>query len=131
MANSRQKTSKAARPSLNGGASKPPVPSAHVDTFAREHLPPEESWPVMKICGAEDLEYPAVLNAAVELLDRNVETGSGSRACLLTDSGIWSYQRLLEWANRAANLLVGQGLVSGERVLLRDANSPMLAACWF
>jgi 2-aminobenzoate-CoA ligase len=85
----------------------------------------------MKNSGAEDLEYPAVLNAAVELLDRNAEAGSGSRACLLTDGGVWSYQRLLEWANRAANLLVSQGLVPGERVLLRDANSPMLAACWF
>jgi len=93
--------------------------SAHADTFAREHLPPKESWPVMKGYGVEDIEYPALLNAAVELLDRNVESGSGSRTCLLTDCGVWSYQRLLEYANRFANLLVSQGLVPGERVLLR------------
>jgi 2-aminobenzoate-CoA ligase len=37
---------------------------------------------------------------------------------------------LLELVNRIANLLKSRGLVAGERVLLRDANSPMLAACW-
>src|SRR5882724_3916758 len=131
MANTREKaSSKPARPALNGDAGRP-VPSAHVDTFAREHLPPQEFWPVMKTYGAESLEYPAVLNAAVELLDRNVERGSGSKACLLSDHGVWSYQRLLECANRLANLLVGQGLAPGERVLLRDANTPMLVVCWF
>src|SRR5262249_39705622 len=33
--------------------------------------------------------------------------------------------------NRLANLLASRGLIPGERVLLRDANTPMLAACWF
>jgi 2-aminobenzoate-CoA ligase len=132
MSNTREKTSsKPARPALIGQASGPFGPGAHVDAFAREQLPPGESWPVMKCYGIEDFKYPVVLNAAAELLDRNVETGSGSRACLLTDDGVWSYQKLLECANRLANLLVSQGLLPGERVLLRDANSPMLVACWF
>jgi 2-aminobenzoate-CoA ligase len=107
------------------------LPSAHIDTFAKKHLPPKELWPVIKVSGIEDLEYPARLNAAVELLDRNVEAGSGSRPCLRTDHEVWSYRKLLEYANRLANLLVSHGLVRGERVLLRGANSPMLAACWF
>ena len=35
-------------------------------------------------------------------------------------------------ANRIARVLVeDMGLVPGNRVLLRGANSPMLAACWF
>ncbi|HXA84103.1 MAG TPA: AMP-binding protein, partial [Candidatus Dormibacteraeota bacterium] len=112
----------------------PPVsqtPNATVDTFAREHLPPKELWPVMKAIGIPDLDYPASLNAAVELLDRHVESGSGARPCLRTDNDVWSYQKLLQCSNRIANLLVSRGLVPGERVLLRDANSPMLAACWF
>jgi 2-aminobenzoate-CoA ligase len=112
----------------------PPVsqtPNAHVDTFAREHLPPKELWPVMKAIGIPDLDYPASLNAAVELLDRHVESGSGARPCLRTGNDIWSYQKLFQYSNRIANLLVGRGLLPGERVLLRDANSPMLAACWF
>lgn len=103
----------------------------NADTFARDHLPPKDLWPVIKACGMAELKYPAHLNAAVELLDRNVEAGAGARPCLRTDSGVWTYQQLLERANRLANLLVSHGLQPGERVLLRDANTPMLAACWF
>src|SRR2546423_3754821 len=105
--------------------------TAHVDTFAREHLPPVEMWPVMTESAISDLDYPARLNAAVELLDRNVEQGLGRRPCLRTDTEIWSYEKLLDRANHIANLLTSRGLIPGERVLLRDANSPMLAACWF
>jgi len=85
----------------------------------------------MNTCGIAELDYPSTLNAASHLLDRNIENGLGSRPCLRTDGGVWSYQRLLEWANRLSNLLVSRGLAPGERVLLRDANTPMLAACWF
>jgi len=105
--------------------------SAHVDAFAREHLPPRELWPVIKTCGMAQLEYPIRLNAAVELLDCNVAGGLGSKPCIRTEDGVWSYQELLECSNRLANMLVGHGLRPGERVLLRDANTPMLAACWF
>jgi len=109
----------------------PQAPSAPVDTFAHEQLPPRELWPVMTAIGIPDLDYPASLNAAVELLDRNVQSGLGTHPCLRTDNEVWSYQKLLQCANRIANLLVRRGLVPGERVLLRDINSPMLAACWF
>ncbi|HWZ42715.1 MAG TPA: benzoate-CoA ligase family protein [Candidatus Saccharimonadales bacterium] len=110
----------------------PSVPSsAQIDTFARDHLPPEDMWPVMNAYGIPDLDCPARLNAAVELLDRNVENGLGPRPCLRAGNEIWSYRKLLELANRIANLLKGRGLAPGGRVLLRDANSPMLAACWF
>lgn len=102
-----------------------------MDTFAKDHLPSKEIWPSVETRGIEELRYPAQLNAAVELLDRKVESGAGSRPCLRTDNGVWSYQELLEYANRLANLLVSHGLCPGERVLLRDANSPMMAACWF
>ncbi|HLJ27474.1 MAG TPA: benzoate-CoA ligase family protein [Candidatus Angelobacter sp.] len=133
MSDTRQKES--SRPDTNPGASDairgPGKESAHVDSFAREQLPPQEMWPVMKASGISDLEYPARLNAAVELLDRNVEQGLGGRPCLRTDTEIWSYEQLLERANRIANLLTSRGLTPGERVLLRDANTPMLAACWF
>ena len=85
----------------------------------------------MKTCGIAELEYPAQLNAAAELLDQNVKAGSGSRPCLHTENDVWSYGKLLEYSNRLANLLVVRGLMRGERVLLRGVNSPMLAACWF
>ncbi len=129
-------------------------PSAHRDSFTRNHLPPPEQWPVFDNGGLADLDYPKRLNAAVELLDRMVEKGFGARPCLrregvawkqTIDPGghhpvaqpvptteIWTYADLLERANRIANVLVNElGLVPGERVLLRDANTPMMAACWF
>ena len=105
--------------------------SAHVDNFAQQRLAPKELWPVMVTRGMAELEYPERLNAAAELLDRNVDAGFASRPCLRSDSVTWSYQELLECSNRMANLLVSHGLVPGERVLLRDANTPMLAAGWF
>jgi 2-aminobenzoate-CoA ligase len=133
MSNTREReSSKPGTNSSPGGALRGPgQESAHVDTFAREHLPPEKLWPLLKASSISDFEYPAVLNAAVELLDRNVAGGLGSRPCLRTNSEIWSYEKLLERANRIANLLTSRGLAPGERVLLRDANTPMLAACWF
>lgn len=103
--------------------------SAHADTFARDHLPPGELWPVIDAGG---LDYPVRLNAAVELLDRTVERGLGPAPCLRTEDSVWSYAELLDRANRIANVLVAElGLLPGERVLLRDANTPMLVACWF
>ena len=39
-------------------------PSAHVDTFTRDNLPPEDSWPDFLLDG---FQYPERLNAGVEL----------------------------------------------------------------
>src|SRR5579864_4688568 len=131
MSNTRKRASSTQGITTTPGDTVPNPTSVHIDTFAREHLPPVEMWPVMPASGICDLEYPARLNAAVQLLDRNVERGLGPRPCLRTDGEIWNYQQLLDRANRMANLLTSRGLTPGERVLLRDANSPMLAACWF
>ncbi len=107
-------------------------PSAHLDHFTREHLPSSEQWPVFDNSGLAELNYPKRLNAAVELLDRMVEKGFAARPCVRSESETWTYGELLERANRIANVLVSElGLVPGERVLLRDANAPMMAACWF
>jgi 2-aminobenzoate-CoA ligase len=107
-------------------------PSGHVDTFARDHLPPREFWPVMEYDTVPGLDHPGRLNAAAELLDRMVEKGFRDRPCLRTDAAVWTYGDLLEKANRIANVLVRDlGLVPGNRVLLRAGNSPMLVACWF
>jgi 2-aminobenzoate-CoA ligase len=106
-------------------------PSAYEDPFAREHLPPREQWPVMEDGGLAALAYPPRINAAVELLDRSVAAGLGTRPCLRSPTLVWSYAEVLERANRVANVLVREmGLRTGNRVLLRAANSPMLAVCW-
>jgi 2-aminobenzoate-CoA ligase len=106
-------------------------PSPHVDGFARANLPPRALWPQMEVTLPE-LAYPKRLNAAVELLDRMVERGFGDRPCIRWPGGVWTYRELLDKANRIANVLVAEmGLVPGNRVLLRAANNPMHAACWF
>src|SRR5471030_1644006 len=103
-------------------------PTAYSDSFARDNLPPPELWPVIEATLPE-LDYPKRLNAAVELLDRMVETGFGPKPCLRSPQGeIWTYADLLEKSNRIAKILVGEmGLRPGNRVLLRAANPMMLA----
>lgn len=106
--------------------------TAHVDTFARDHLPPRDLWPLLDFAGPPPLEYPAKVNCAAELLDARVEGGDGDRTVFVTPSGRCTYAELLERANRVAHVLVrDHGLVPGARVLLRGPNTPMMAACWF
>jgi len=100
------------------------------DRFAEERLPPPERMPAVLL---EGLEYPERLNAAVRLLDRRVMAVGAERRCILAPGNeVWSYGRLLEFANRVAHVLVDDlALEPGNRVLLRAPNTPMLAACWF
>ena len=106
--------------------------TAHVDTFARDRLPPLEQQPEF-LFELPELQFPERLNCATELLDKHVEAGRGDRACLRAPGGMaWTYRELQQRANRIARVLVDDmGLVPGNRVLLRAANKPMLAACWF
>lgn len=106
--------------------------SGHVDTFCADHLPPPELWPVRDWTGIPELAYPSRVNSAVELLDRVVDSGKGDRLVFRFPAGTWTYRQLLETSNRIAHVLVDDlGVVPGNRVLLRAANTPMLAACWF
>ncbi len=105
--------------------------SAHVDRFCAQHLPAREQWPEFRF-DLPELQFPEQLNCAAELLDRWVTEGQGDRLCIQGPGVRWSYAELQAQANRIARVLVDDmGLVPGNRVLLRGANSPMLAACWF
>ena len=110
--------------------------SAHIDTFVRDRVPPPEQLPRL-LFELPELQFGAQLNCATELLDRWVTQGDGARlavlGCAPDGSPIhWSYAELQRQANRVARVLVDDlGLVPGNRVLLRGANSPMMAACWF
>lgn len=107
--------------------------SAHVDSYARDQLPPQASWPRMDYAVLPELAaYPARLNAAVELLDRMQGGDHADRPALHFGDQTWSYADLLNKANRIARVLAEDfGLVPGGRVLLRAPNNPMLVACWF
>jgi len=106
--------------------------TAHIDTFARDRLPPAAQQPEF-LFELPELQFPPVLNCAEALLDRWIESGEGARVCLHAPSqASWTYRDLYEQANRIANVLVhDMGLVPGNRVLLRGTNTPMLVACWF
>lgn len=107
------------------------MPTAHIDTFARDHLPPAQLQPEY-LFELPELQFPDQINCATELLDRHVEQGRGDRVCIRAHGLTWTYGDLQDKANRIANVLVNDmGLVPGNRVLLRAPNNPMLAACWF
>ncbi|MDB4951765.1 MAG: AMP-dependent synthetase and ligase [Gemmatimonadetes bacterium] len=107
-------------------------PTAHVDTFARDHLPPRAMWPAMDFSTLPGLAYPPRLNCAAELLDRMAEGNGGARTAVIFEGGRWTYRELLENANRIAHVLRDDlGLVPGGRVLLRGPNNAWMAACWF
>ena len=104
--------------------------SGHLDAFARENLPPRSQWPEFRF-DLPELRYPARLNCVVELLDRWVAAGHGERPCLISPMETLSYGQLAERVNRIANVLTRDlGLISGNRVLLRAPNNPMLAAAY-
>jgi 2-aminobenzoate-CoA ligase len=105
--------------------------TAHLDTFARDNLPPRALWPELRF-ELPELQYPSRLNCAAELLDKPVTRGHGHRVALRSPDGECSYTQLFTQANRLANVLVREmGLKPGNRVLLRGPNNPMMAACWF
>jgi len=105
--------------------------TAHVDTFARDHLPPRDQWPDL-VFDLPELHYPERMNCGVEFLDRALERGWGERTAIMTTGGLrWTYAELAARANRIARVLAEDlHLVPGNRVLLRGPNSPMMAACW-
>jgi 2-aminobenzoate-CoA ligase len=103
-------------------------PSGHVDTFARDNLPPPGLWPDLPLAG---FDYPQWLNAAVELSDRMVARGFGDRVALVGNGRLRTYKELTDWSNRIAHALVADyGVLPGHRVLIRSANNPAMVACW-
>ena len=105
-------------------------PSGHKDTFARDHLPPEESWPVLDF-ELEDLNYPQVLNCASVLIDAALDEGFGDKTAILQGDEVLTYAALAAKTNRIARVLVEDlGVAPGARILLRGENSAAMFACW-
>ncbi|MFG2297705.1 AMP-binding protein [Streptomyces sp. NPDC048603] len=107
------------------------LPSAHADTFARDHLPPRHAWPDL-VFPLPELAYPDRLNCAAELLDATVARFGPDRPAFRTATGeVWTYGVLQERVDRIARVLTEDlGVVPGNRVLLRGPTGPWLAACW-
>jgi len=104
--------------------------SAHVDTFARDNLPPADQWPLLQF-GLPELDYPERVNCAAVLIDGAVAEGHGNRIAIYSDAGETTYEQLQQMSNRLANVLVRElGVVPGNRVLLRGSNCATLCAAW-
>ncbi|MFJ9124691.1 AMP-binding protein [Streptomyces sp. NPDC102340] len=109
----------------------PLSPSAHVDTFARDHLPPAELWPGLGF-DLPELRYPQRLNCGAELLDATVERHGADRPAFHSPGQTpWSYAELKATVDRIAHVLTDDlGVVPGNRVLMRGPTTRHLAACW-
>ncbi len=108
--------------------------TAHIDTFARDNLPPRRLWPEL-IFDLPELQYPARMNCAVELLDKMAAV-QGDRPVIHSaidgKSYTATYEQLLARASQIAHVIrEDMKLAPGTRVLLRGPNNPMMAACWF
>ena len=80
--------------------------TAHVDTFARDHLPPRSAWPDL-LYTLPELNYPEQLNAAAVLLG---EPRFAERACIVGSDETWTYAELRSRASAVAAALVDEGV---------------------
>ncbi|WP_339839514.1 AMP-binding protein, partial [uncultured Flavobacterium sp.] len=103
----------------------------YTDNFAQDNLPSIDLQPDY-LCNLPQFHHPEMLNCVERLLDNHIQNGDGDAVCIRTFEETWTYKDLFEKANQIAHVLVDDlGLVSGNRVLLRSANNPMMVACWF
>jgi 2-aminobenzoate-CoA ligase len=104
--------------------------TAHLDTFARDNLPPKHLLPEFRFTLPE-LQYPERINCCSEFLDRWVTQGSGDRICLVTPQETITYAALQARVNRLCNVLVGDlGVVPGNRVLLSSPNTAQMVTAY-
>jgi len=104
--------------------------TAHSDTFVRDRLPAQKDWPKFTF-DLPELRYPEKINCATELLDNAIAEGFGNKVAIISSTERWTYAQLLDKVDRIAHVLRDDlKLSTGNRVLLRGANSPILSACW-
>ncbi len=103
--------------------------SAHQDSFAFDHLPAPQDWPEL-VFSLPELQYPERLNCASAFLEDIAAQGFADKVAIRSASESWTYAQLISTVNKIAHVLVeDMQLVPGNRVLLRAANNPMMAAC--
>jgi 2-aminobenzoate-CoA ligase len=98
------------------------------ERFSQE-LPPLEDWGE-RIYTRPELQYPDELNAAVELLDRNVAEGRGPRPAVYYRDQVITYDELLKRVNQMGNALRRLGVQPGDRVMMRFPNTPTAVVTW-
>jgi 2-aminobenzoate-CoA ligase len=106
------------------------MPSAQIDRFVHDHLPPRAQWPELTH-DLPELQLPPQINLVQALFDRAEAADHSQRPLLRSDERTLSYAQARAEVNRIANLLTDElGLVPGNRVLLRGGNSMAMALAW-
>ncbi len=96
------------------------------DRFVEDRLPPPDQLPEFRF-DLPELQYPERLNAAAELL----KGGAPDALAVVNEHGRWTYADLDDFSGRIARLLVEEeGLIPGNRVLLRGPNGYTMFAAW-
>jgi len=102
------------------------------DNFSQNNLPSLDLQPDYIFTDLVQFQHPEMLNCVDKLLDNHIKEGRGSNVCIRTFEETWTYKDLYEKANQIAHYLVDEmKLQSGNRVLIRSANNPIMVACWF
>ena len=103
--------------------------TAHVDTFARDHLPPRAAWPDL-LFTLPELQYPDAAQRGGRAAGRAAVRGARVHRRRGRDVDLRG--AALARRRRSPHVLVDEmGLVPGNRVLLHGAELPELIACWF
>ncbi|MFD2264925.1 AMP-binding protein [Lacibacterium aquatile] len=101
--------------------------TAHIDTFAKDNLPPADQQPVF-LLDRPEFQYPEKLNAAVELIGN---PAFKDRIAVIDKAGRTTFGQMDDLSSRIAAVLVeDMGVVPGNRVLLHGPNCKLMAACW-
>jgi len=102
------------------------------DNFAHNSLPSIALQPEYHFTDLPQFQHAEMLNCVEKLLDHHIKEGRGDNVCIRTFETTWTYQDVYEKANQIAQVLLDDlGLQSGNRVLIRSANNPMMVACWY
>lgn len=104
----------------------------YTDKFTYNHLPTADLQSDYQFFNLPQFQHPEQLNCVERLLDFHIQSGNRDSICIRNFEETWTYNDLYEKANQIAHYLVDElDLQSGNRVLLRSANNPMMVACWF
>jgi len=99
------------------------------DPEVKKFLPPLELWPKRDFTAA-GLSYPEKLNAAEELVRRNLESGFANKVAIYYGQETITYAELSQAVQRLARVLAARGIGKGDRVLLRLPNTPDFIVSW-
>ena len=93
------------------------------DNIPQSVVPDQEEQPLFTY-GLPELHYTSHVNAAEELVDKNVEAGRGDNVAIYFEDEAITYDELERRVNKLGNALLDLGVEPGDRVFTRFPNRP-------